>query len=56
MTMMRTEKEVDQVLKQIDEEMQKQTGNLDLPIEVFRGAAVIRTTLLWVKGELDNIN
>ena len=52
---MRTEKEINEILKIIDSEMQKNGGDYDVNSDLFRLSWVIRTTLLWVKGELENL-
>ncbi len=52
---MRTEKEINGVLKNLDEEIQKNVGDTDMPKEVFQNSWLIRCTLLWVKGELENL-
>ena len=51
---MRTEKEIDEVLKKLDEEMQEKVG-ADMPTEVTKLTWMVRITLLWVKGDLESL-
>lgn len=52
---MRTKEEIDELLKVLDEELQKNVGDFDMPEQALRLAWSMRTTLLWVKGELENL-
>lgn len=49
------EKEINEVLKKIDEGAQKMVGKPDCSDNQCRMLWVMRTTLLWVKGDLKDI-
>lgn len=53
---LRTEQEINDVLQKIDREVQKHIGEEETPVQLFKELWFIRTSLLWVKGELENIN
>ena len=45
---MRTEKEIDTAI-------QKMIADFEIPDNTFRQLSTMRTTLLWVKGELESL-
>lgn len=51
---LREQKEIVELLGKLDKDMQTHIGNQNLG--VFKQTWLVRTTLLWVLGELESIN
>lgn len=52
---MRTKKEIQAVLDNLDKEVQKMAGNYELSEISFRQLWTVRATLLWTLSKLENI-